>query len=115
MSARQCKNDPNRFCYICGELTFAKEKRSITRHIKKIFMKVSYEDLKAILTSIQYDDHTWHICADFKVAAMLTGLQLSYTKFCCILCLWNSRARAEHYVRKMKLSKENTTSSTNHL
>ena len=37
MSARQCKTDPNRFCYICGELTFAKQKRSITSHIKKMY------------------------------------------------------------------------------
>ena len=37
MSARQCKTDPNRFCYICGKLTFAKEKRSITSHIKKMY------------------------------------------------------------------------------
>ena len=34
--SRQWKNDPNKFCYICGELTFAKEKRSITGHIKKL-------------------------------------------------------------------------------
>ena len=31
---------------------------------------------------------------------MLTGLQPGYAKFCCFLCLWDSRARAEHYVRK---------------
>ena len=37
MSARQCKTDPSRFCYICGELTFAKEKHSITSHIKKMY------------------------------------------------------------------------------
>ena len=37
MSARQYKTDPNRFRYICGELTFAKEKRSITSHIKKMY------------------------------------------------------------------------------
>ena len=37
MSARHCKTDLKRFCYICGELTFAKEKRSITSHIKKMY------------------------------------------------------------------------------
>ena len=31
---------------------------------------------------------------------MLTGLQLRYTKSCCFLCFLNSRARAEHYIRK---------------
>ena len=63
-------------------------------------MEKSYENLKAILTSLQYDDLNWHISADFKVVAMLTGLQLGCTKFCCFLYLWNSRAKAEHYVRK---------------
>ena len=37
MSARQCKTDPSRLCYICGEMTFAKEKHSITSHIKKMY------------------------------------------------------------------------------
>ena len=37
MSARQCKINANRFCYICGELTFAKEKCSITSHIKNVY------------------------------------------------------------------------------
>ena len=63
-------------------------------------MKESYENLKTILTSIQYEDHNWHIRADFKLVAKLTSLQLGYTKCCCFLCLWNSRARVEHYVRK---------------
>ena len=49
---------------------------------------------------MQYDDLNWHICADFKVEVMLTGLQLGNTKFCCFLCSWNSNARAEHYVHK---------------
>ena len=65
-----------------------------------VTMKESYENLKTILTSILYNVHKWHVCADFKVIAMLTGLQPGYTKFCCFLCLWDSRARTEHYVRK---------------
>ena len=31
---------------------------------------------------------------------MLTGLPPGYTKFCCFLHLWDSRARIKHYVRK---------------
>ena len=50
--------------------------------------------------SIKYNVHKWHVCADFKVIAMPTGLQPGYTKFCCFLCLWDSRARTEHYVCK---------------
>ena len=54
-------------------------------------MEEPYENLRAVLTSIQYDDHNFHICADFKVVTMLVGLQLGNTRFCCSLCLWNSK------------------------
>ena len=37
MSARQCKTDPSRFCYIYVELTFAKAKRSIKKMHKAYF------------------------------------------------------------------------------
>ena len=56
--------------------------------------------MRFILDSIQYDDHKWPICADLKVVAILTGLQSGYTKYCCFLCLWDSRDRKEHYSRK---------------
>ena len=45
MTSRQCKNDSNKFCYICGEVTFAKEKRSITSHIKKLYKAYFYCDI----------------------------------------------------------------------
>ena len=45
MTSRQCKNDSNKFCYICGELIFAKEKRSITSHIKKLYKAYFYCDI----------------------------------------------------------------------
>lgn len=31
---------------------------------------------------------------------MLAELQLGYTKFCCVLYPWDSRARTKHYVVK---------------
>lgn len=30
--------------------------------------------------------------------ASILGLQTGYTKYCCFLCEWDSRARSEHYV-----------------
>ena len=69
-------------------------------------MKESYENLKTILTSIQYNVHKWHVCADFKVIAMLTGLQPGYSKFCCFLCLWDSGPRTEHYVLKHRPARD---------
>jgi hypothetical protein len=52
------------------------------------------------LEKIQYDKYTWNICGDLKVIALVLGLQLGYTKFCCFLCDWDSRDRKSHYTRK---------------
>ena len=65
-----------------------------------VTMRETYQNLKQILRCINYDQYKWAICADFKVIALLTGLQSGYTKFCCFLCLWDSRSRDEHYSRK---------------
>lgn len=63
-------------------------------------MKETYDNLRKILEKISYDHHQWNVCADLKVVAILTGLQAGYTKFCCFLCEWDSRAKDQHYVRK---------------
>lgn len=31
---------------------------------------------------------------------MLTGMQGGFTKYCCFLCLWDSRARADHWTKR---------------
>ncbi|GBM53875.1 hypothetical protein AVEN_46981-1 [Araneus ventricosus] len=56
-------------------------------------MKETYETLKHMLSSIEYSKHSWHICADLKVIAVLVGLQAGYTKFFCFLCQWDSKDR----------------------
>lgn len=65
-----------------------------------VHMKESYDNMKYLLTCIKYDEHQWQICGDLKVVALLLGLQLGYTKFCCFLCEWDSRAKALHYKRQ---------------
>lgn len=62
-------------------------------------MRETYTNLEKILFSVNYSKHNWLICADLKVIAILTGLQPGYTKYCCFLCLWDSRARKEHYCK----------------
>lgn len=56
--------------------------------------------MKTILELIQYNNFKFKIVADFKVIAILMGLQSGYTKFCCFLCLWDSRAHALHWNKK---------------
>lgn len=64
-------------------------------------LKETYDNMAVLLMKINYRDYSWRICGDLKVVAILMGMQLGYTKFMCFLCEWDSRNRAEHYVRKM--------------
>lgn len=63
-------------------------------------MKECYFDMKLLLNAIDYTRHNWRICSDLKMVAILLGMQLGYTQFCCYLCLWESRARSKHYRKK---------------
>ena len=36
-----------------------------------------------MLERIRYPAYKWFVCADLKVVAILVGLQLGYTKYCC--------------------------------
>ena len=74
--------------------------RVVNSKINLSILKETHENLRFILDNFQYDNHKWSICADLKVVAILTGLQSGYTKYCCFLCLWDSRDRKVHYSRK---------------
>ena len=52
--------------------------------------KETHHLMKDLLVCIGYEEHKWHICRDLKVASLLLGLQLGYTKCMCFLCLWNA-------------------------
>ncbi|GFG39905.1 hypothetical protein Cfor_09074 [Coptotermes formosanus] len=56
--------------------------------------------MKTLLQAIQYNVHQWNICGDLKVTGTLMGMQGGFTKFCCFLCLWDSRSTAEHYIKR---------------
>ncbi|GBP12549.1 E3 ubiquitin-protein ligase SH3RF1 [Eumeta japonica] len=59
--------------------------------------KESYETMRTLINLIKYKEHKWKVCGDLKVIGMLVGLQGGYTKYCCFLCLWDSRAKQHHY------------------
>ncbi|GFG35895.1 hypothetical protein Cfor_05254 [Coptotermes formosanus] len=54
--------------------------------------------MKILLEAIQYNVHLWNISGDLKVTGMLMGMQGGFTRFCCFLCLWDSRSTAEHHI-----------------
>lgn len=65
-----------------------------------VHLKESYDNMKVLLEAIDYKSHQWKICGDLKVIGMLMGMQGGFTKYCCFLCLWDSRAKAAHYVKR---------------
>jgi len=54
-------------------------------------MKESYESMKLLLGKIKYDEFKRKLCGDLKVVALLLGMKIEYTKYCCYLCEWDSR------------------------
>lgn len=62
--------------------------------------KETYSVMKQLLHSVQYNKHNWCLCGDLKVVALLLGMQLGFTKYCCFLCEWDSRASGLHYDKK---------------
>ena len=64
-----------------------------------VHMKETYENLKQLLNKLEHSKYGWHIC-DLKVVSLLMALQLGYTKYCCFLCEWDSRAKTLHYLKR---------------
>lgn len=65
-----------------------------------VHVKETYESIRRLLEKVKYAQHNWSICADLKVVGILLGMQHGFTKYCCFLCEWDSRAREKHYVQK---------------
>jgi len=61
-------------------------------------MKESYESMKLLLGKIKYGELKWKLCGDLKVVALLLGMKLGCTKYCCFLCDWDSRDKKNHCV-----------------
>jgi hypothetical protein len=57
--------------------------------------------MKLLLGKIKYDKFNWKLCGDLKVVALLLGMQLGYTKYCCFLREWDSLDKETHYVNKL--------------
>ena len=44
-----------------------------------------------LFDAIQYKMYRRNISGDLKVIEMLMGMQAGFTKYCCFVCLWDSR------------------------
>ena len=76
------------------------EKKTSIPLAHSVTMKETYDNLATILNHVKYEQYQWDICGDLKVIGILLGLQGGFTKYCCFLCLWDSRATKEHYSKK---------------
>jgi hypothetical protein len=57
--------------------------------------------MKLLSGKVKYDEFKWKFCCDLKVVALLLGMKLGYTKYCCFLCEWDSRHKKSRYVNKL--------------
>ena len=65
-----------------------------------VHLKESYDNMELLLEAIKYSEYEWSLCGDLKVVGLLMGMQTGFTKYCCFLCLWDSRAVSQHYKQK---------------
>ena len=63
-------------------------------------LEEKYDEIKFALEKISYTQHQCIICVDLKMVGFLLRLHGGYTKFPCFLCLRDSRARTEHWIKK---------------
>jgi len=54
-----------------------------------------------LLGKIKYDEFKTKLCGCLEIVALLLGMQLGYTNYCCFLCEWDSRDKKNHYVNKL--------------
>jgi len=64
-------------------------------------MKEICESMKLLLGKAKYDVFNWELSGDLTVVALLLGMQLRYTRYCCFLCEWDTWDKKNYYVNKL--------------
>ncbi|XP_061471112.1 uncharacterized protein LOC133379577 [Rhineura floridana] len=72
-------------------------------------LKEEYENIKMVLQKFCYHEHQWSICVDLKMVNFLLGQQSGYKKYPCFICLWDSRAKRDHWKKVIWPSREHMT------
>jgi len=60
-------------------------------------LKEEYTNIKMVLEKLCYNEHQLLICVDLKMVNFLLGQQSGFTKYPCFICMWDSRARQDHW------------------
>ncbi|KYN15220.1 hypothetical protein ALC57_12553 [Trachymyrmex cornetzi] len=77
-----------------------------------VHLKEIYENVEILLKAIEYDKHKWQLCEDLKIISMVLGQQFGFTKYPCFLCEWDTRAKSEHWTRKLWTLRKKLTPGT---
>ena len=59
-------------------------------------LKEDYSSMHLLIEALKYGQYGWEVIGDFKMIALLMGLQGGFIKFQCYLCLWDSRDTKNH-------------------
>ena len=78
-------------------------------------MKEDYNTISLVLEKIKHHEHHWVICVDLKMVNFLLGQQSGYTKFPCFLCLWDSRDRSNHWIKRYSPNRESMDVGKNNI
>ena len=78
-------------------------------------MKEDYNTISLVLEKIKHHEHHWVICVDLKMVNFLLGQQSGYTKFPCFLCLWDSRDRSNHWIKRYWPNRESMDVGKNNI
>ena len=107
IEALEYQHNPNKWCLFTNSLTVTL--RAVLLHNGNKFpsvplahvinMKESYENIKLLLETIQYEKHDWNV-SGFRVHSLLLGLQLDDAKFCRFRCEWDSEGRIHHHIQQ---------------
>ena len=65
-----------------------------------VSFKKDYGDIKRVFELLKYDEHKWIICVDLKMFCFLLGQQKEVFSQDCFLCMWDSQARKNHWVKR---------------
>ncbi|XP_063219615.1 uncharacterized protein LOC134529442 [Bacillus rossius redtenbacheri] len=65
-----------------------------------VHVREEYNDVKSMISLLNYHDHNWIICVDLKMVNFLLGQQKGFTKYPCYLCMWDSRAQEKQWKQK---------------
>ena len=63
-------------------------------------LEKNYTNVKTLLIALKCDQFNWQVIKDFRMVAVLVGLQGGLTKFPCYFCHWDSRSTTiDEYVQ----------------